>query len=164
MVTSTIVPMSLDDRNAVIDIFNYYIENSFAAYPEKAVPYEFYDTFLNMCQKFPNGVLRNESGEVLGFGMLRPYNPIPTFSTTAEVTYFIKQGHTGHGLGTTLLDYLIDGGRKKGINNILASVSSLNDGSMRFHTRHGFIECGRFKNIGRKQGQIFDVVYYQRML
>lgn len=162
--TSSIVPMSLDDKNAVIDIFNYYVENTFAAYPEKSVPYEFYDKFLDMCQEFPNGTLRNEYSEVVGFGMLRPYSPIPTFSMTAEVTYFIKQGHTGHGLGTALLEYLIDGGRRKGINSILASVSSLNDGSMRFHTRHGFVECGRFREVGLKQGQVFDVVYYQRML
>jgi L-amino acid N-acyltransferase YncA len=163
-VTSSITPMSLDDRNAVIDIFNYYVENSFAAYPEKAVAYEFYETLLNMCHGFPNGVIRNEFGAVIGFGMLRPYSPISTFSTTAEITYFIKQGHTGLGLGTILLDYLINEGIKRGIKSILASVSSLNDGSMRFHTRHGFLECGRFRKIGRKKEQVFDVVYYQRML
>ncbi len=162
--TASIAPMSLDDRDAVIDIFNYYIDNTFAAYPEEPVPYEFYDTFLNMCRGFPNGVLRNESGEVTGFGMLRPYSPVTTFLKTAEVTYFIKQGHTGFGLGSVFLDYLIDGGRKKGIDNILASVSSLNNGSMRFHMSHGFIECGRLKNIGRKKGKVFDIVYYQRML
>ena len=162
--TSSIAPLSPGDRNAVIDIFNYYVENSFAVYPEKLAPYEFYDTFLDMCQGFPNGTLKNESGEVVGFGMLRPYSPIPTFSITAEATYFVKQGYTGKGLGTIFLEYLIDGGRNKGIKSILASVSSLNDGSMRFHARHGFVECGRFRNVGQKQGQVFDIVYYQRML
>jgi phosphinothricin acetyltransferase len=51
-----------------------------------------------------------------------------------------------------------------GLNSILASVSSLNEASMIFHLRHGFVECGRFRNIGWKQGQAFDVVYYQKML
>jgi L-amino acid N-acyltransferase YncA len=163
-VTFSITPMSLDNRKAVIDIFNYYIQNSFAAYPEKAVTYEFYETLLDMCHELPNGVIRNESGTVVGFGMLRPYNPISTFSTTAEITYFIKQGHTGFGLGTVLLEYLINEGINKDIKSILASVSSLNDGSMRFHKNHGFVECGRFRKIGRKQEQVFDVVYYQKML
>ena len=156
--------MSLGDRNAVIDIFNYYIENSFAAYPEKTVTYEFYEILLKMCHGFPNGVIRNESGTVVGFGMLRPYNPISTFSTTAEITYFIKQKHTGLGLGTAILEYLINEGKKRGIKSILASVSSLNDSSMRFHTRHGFVECGRFRNIGLKHEKVFDVVYFQKML
>jgi phosphinothricin acetyltransferase len=156
--------MSLDDRSAVIDIFNYYVEHLFAAYPEKAVPYEFYETRLKLCQGFPNGVLRRESSEVAGFGMLRPYSPIPTFSRTAEMTYFIRQEHTGQELGTVILDYLTDGGKKMGLDSILASVSSLNEDGMKFHLRHGFVECGRFRNIGRKQGKVFDVVYYQKML
>jgi phosphinothricin acetyltransferase len=156
--------MSLGDRNAVIDIFNYYVQNSFAAYPEKTVTYEFYDTLLKMCHGFPNGVIRNKSGTVVGFGMLRPYNPISTFSTTAEITYFIKQTRTGLGLGTALLEHLINEAKKRGIKSILASVSSLNKGSMRFHTRHGFVECGRFRNIGLKQEKVFDVVYFQKML
>ena len=156
--------MTLDDRNAVIDIFNYYIENSFAAYPEKSVTYEFYETLLKMCHGFPNGVIRDDTGVVVGFGMLRPYNPISTFSTTAEITYFVKQGHTGLGLGTVLIEYLMNEGINRGIKSILASVSSLNVGSMKFHIRHGFIECGRFRKIGRKQEKVFDVVYYQKML
>lgn len=156
--------MSLDDRIAVIDIFNFYVEHSFAAYPEKAVPYEFCDTLLKMCQGLPNCVLRVGSGEVAGFGMLRPYSPMPTFSMTAEATYFIRQEYTGKGLGAVLLDYLTDGGKKMGLASILASVSSLNEASMKFHLRHGFAECGRFRNIGRKQEQAFDVVYYQKML
>lgn len=163
-VTPIITPMSFDDGQAVIDIFNYYVEHSFAAYPETVVPYEFYETFLKMSQGFPNGVLRRQSGEVAGFGMLRPYSPMATFSGTAEATYFIKHEHTGQGLGTLLLGYLTDGGKKMGLKSILASVSSLNDASMKFHLRHGFVECGRLRSIGRKHGQVFDVVYYQKML
>jgi len=156
--------MSLADAHAVIDIFNYYIRNSFAAYPQEPVPYDFYEKFMGMCHGYPSGVPRTESGEVVGFGMLRPYSPIPTFAMAAEVTYFIKPGHTGHGRGAALLDHLIEGARRKGISTILASVSSLNEGSMRFHLRHGFAECGRLRSIGRKQGHVFDVVYYQRMI
>jgi L-amino acid N-acyltransferase YncA len=160
----TLTPMSLNDREPVIDIFNYYVENSFSAYPERKLPYEFFDTFLSMCQEYPTATARDEAGELIGFGMLRPYNPIPAFSKTAEITYFIKPDFTGRGIGKTLLDYLVDGGRKKGLATILAGISSLNEGSIRFHLNNGFFECGRFKGIGRKQGKIFDVVYCQMML
>jgi phosphinothricin acetyltransferase len=156
--------MTKDDRKSVIDIFNYYVENSFAAYPEMELPYEFYDTFLNMCRGYPNAAVRNETAEVVGFGMLRPYSPVQTFSRTAEITYFIGPDHTGHGLGKRLLDFLVDEGRSKSISSILASISSLNEGSIRFHAKHGFVECGRFRSIGQKRGKVFDVVYYQKML
>ena len=161
---TTLTPISPDDRKDIIDIFNFYVENSFAAYPEKKLPYEFFDMLLNLCQGYPNATVKNISEEVTGFGMLRPYNPMPVFSRTAEITYFIKPGFTGHGIGRTLLDYLVDEGRKKGITSIIAGISSLNEGSIRFHLKNGFMECGRFKNVGQKKGKLFDVFYCQKMI
>lgn len=161
---TTLIPMSSDDRVPVMDIFNDYVKNSFSEYPEKELPYEFFDTLLTMCQGYPAVTVRNESGEVIGFGMLRTYNPMPAFSRTAEITCFIKAGFTGLGIGRSLLDHLVEAGRKKGITNILAGISSLNEGSIKFHLKNGFVECGRFKGIGKKRGMIFDVVYLQMKL
>lgn len=157
-------PMTSDDREQVIDIFNYYVENSYAAYPEQKVPDEFFDVLLNMCQGYPTAVARNQENRIIGFGMLRPYSPFPTFSQTAEVTYFLKPGFTGKGIGRAILEDLIAKGREKGISSVLASISSLNEGSINFHLKNGFSECGRFRAIGRKKGKTFDVVYFQRML
>ena len=43
----TIEPVRKEDGKAIVDIFNHYVENSFAAYPEGQVPYEFFDSFLD---------------------------------------------------------------------------------------------------------------------
>jgi L-amino acid N-acyltransferase YncA len=50
----TIEPVRKEDGNAIIDIFNYYVENSFAAYPEDPVPYAFFDFFVNMSEGYPS--------------------------------------------------------------------------------------------------------------
>ena len=159
-----ITPLSNDNRESVIDIFNYYVENSFAAYPEKKVPYQAFDMFLQMSNGFPTGVIKDESGMVVGFGMLRSHNPMPTFSQTAEATYFIHPDYTGKGLGKKLLDFLEKGAVEKGITNILSNISSLNPGSIRFHQRNGFLECGQFRQVGKKNGQEFDTVWMQKRL
>jgi L-amino acid N-acyltransferase YncA len=114
--------------------------------------------------KYPAIVAQDEKGDIFGFGMLRAYNPLPTFSQTAEVTYFIRPEFTGKGIGKIMLDHLVREGKKKGLTSILASISSLNEGSINFHIKNGFVECGRFKNICHKKDQIFDVVYMQKML
>ena len=147
-----------------MEIFNYYIENSFAAYPEQRLPDEFFDALLIMSTGYPTVAARTEDGDVTGFGLLRPYNPLPAFFTTAEITYFIKPRFTGQGIGKAMLDYLLDTGKASGISTILANVSSLNEESIRFHLRHGFSECGRFREAGQKKGHIFDVVYFQKLL
>jgi len=147
-----------------MDIFNHYVENTFAAYPENKLPYAAFDMFLQMSQGFPAGSIKDQDGKTIGFGMLRAHNQIPTFSHTAEVTCFIHPDHTGKGIGKMMLDYLETGAREKGITNILANISSLNPGSIRFHQRNGFMECGRFEKVGKKKGQVFDTIWMQKML
>jgi L-amino acid N-acyltransferase YncA len=155
-------PISISDQKSVIDLFNHYIENSFAAYPEHKVPYEFFGMLLNMCKDHPSVTVKDSKGLLAGFGMLRPHNSLPAFSHTAEVTYFIRHELTGRGIGSQMLEYLLTEGKKCGICNVLASISSLNKGSIRFHQKHGFTECGRFKGVARKKGVFFDVIWMQK--
>ena len=155
-------PVSVEDGDQIIDIFNYYVANSFAAYPENKVPNEFFQSFLNLTQGYPFLVAKDMSGKVVGFGSLRPYSPFPTFSRVAEITNFISPEHTGIGIGQQILDSLLDQAKKMGIVTFLASISSLNQASLAFHKKNGFVECGCFVGIGQKMGKVFDVVWMQR--
>jgi len=160
----TIHPIMEDGRIPIIDIFNYYVENSFAAYPDAKVPYEAFDTFRQLSEGYPSGVIKMQNGTIVGFGMLRSYNPISVFSQTAEVTYFLHPDYTGKGLGIMLLEFFEYHGREKGITNILASISSRNPRSIAFHKKNGFVKCGCFKNAGKKRGQLIDVVWMQKTI
>ncbi len=160
----SITPIANEDREPIIDIFNHYVENTFAAYPENKLPYQAFDRFMEVSHGYPTGSLKDRHGNVVGFGLLRPHNPIQTFSRTAEAAYFIHPGHTGKGLGKMLLDALEKGAVEKGITNILAHISSLNPNSIQFHRRNGFVECGRFRKVGRKKDQDFDTIWMQKML
>jgi L-amino acid N-acyltransferase YncA len=156
--------MSERHRQAVIDIFNYYIENSHAAFLDKPVDYGFFDRFLEMCRDYPALVAKTRSGKVVGFGFLRSFHYAESFNRTAEATYFILPEHTGRGLGTFMLEQFTAGARPKGIDSLLASISSRNETSLSFHLRKGFWECGRLKSVGRKFGDDFDVVWMQKRL
>ena len=160
----TFSPVTDAEREAIVDLFNYYIEHSFAAYPEQKVPYEFFSHLIETCRNYPSVVARLPDGTVAGFGLLRAHNPMPVFFPTAEITYFIRPELTGNGLGSKILARLEEEGKKRGITTILASISSLNEGSIRFHARRGFSECGRFAGVGVKQGVIFDTVWMQKFI
>lgn len=160
----TFSPIVDADREPVIDLFNYYIEHSFAAYPEQKVPYGFFTRFLEACRTYPSVVARSPDGTLAGFGMLRAHNPMPAFRHAAEITYFIRPDLTGKGLGSEMLARLEKKGKEQGITTILASISSLNEGSVRFHAGRGFTECGRFRKIGRKKGSIFDTIWMQKFI
>ncbi|MDD3111913.1 MAG: GNAT family N-acetyltransferase [Methanofollis liminatans] len=158
----TLGPIEDADGGAVIDLFNYYIENTFAAYPERPVPYEFFGLLRAASKGYPTAALKDGDGKLGGFGMLRAHSPLPAFARTAEITYFIKPELTGRGFGSAMLACLEAEGRRQGISCILAGISSKNDGSIRFHALHGFVEVGRFRNVGEKWGTLFDTLWMEK--
>jgi len=152
------------DRDDLTDIFNHYIEKSHAAFFDKKVPLVFFDKLQDIVYGNSLYVIENEDARAIGFGLLKQYHPSPVFKGVAEVGYFLKPEFTGKGFGTLMLKRLISDARKMKIKTLLAGISSLNGESITFHKKHGFIECGRFKNIGLKRGMTFDVVWMQKVI
>jgi L-amino acid N-acyltransferase YncA len=159
----TIVPLSERHCQGVIEIFNFYITESHAAFPDKPVTEAFFRRFLEMSRGYPTAAAM--AGDIVaGFGFLRPFHWAATFSHTAEITYFLRPEHTRRGLGTTLLELLCQQAYHQGLQVIIASLSSRNQASLAFHLKNGFEFCGSLKQVGKKFGQHFDVVLLQKHL
>jgi len=152
------------DAEAMLAVFNHYVAHSFAAYPEKPLTIDGIHRLLDGCDAYPRFAARDGAGNLVGFGFLSAYSPHDAFCGTTQITYFLAPEHTGRGIGSRLLARLEDAAREAGIEVILAHVSSENPGSLAFHRRHGFTECGRFRGIGIKHGRRFDVVWFQKRL
>jgi phosphinothricin acetyltransferase len=161
MAAYRLVDMTEAHRQPVMDIFNHYVVNSMAAYPDQPVGYDRFDRFLEAAQEYPAVVVLDEADHVVGFAFLHHYRPESAFRRTAVITYFMHPDHTGKGVGTRILERFIEDARNQGIDTLLANISSLNDVSLQFHRKHGFHECGRFQRIGRKFGEDFDIVWMQ---
>ena len=154
--------MKEEHRKAVIDVYNYFIENTFAAYPEEKVEYEFFDYFLGMTRGYPAIVVKSDGGEVVGFAFLSAVNLSETFQKTAGISYFILPEYTRHGIGRSILDRFEAEAAEMEIVTLLAHISSQNADSVKFHARNGFVECGRFQDVGTKFGRSFDVIWMQK--
>jgi L-amino acid N-acyltransferase YncA len=157
-------PVKEGDHRALTDIFNYYIENSYAAYREKKIDTAFVEILKRIAGEYPFYTIESIEGEIAGFGMIHPYHPAETFTRVAELSYFLAPDHTGRGLGTKLLHRLTEDALQMGIDTLVASISSRNEQSLNFHKKNGFVECGRFKRIGRKWGEDFDMVWMQKFI
>jgi phosphinothricin acetyltransferase len=119
---------------------------------------------MKRLNRYPALVAKTNLGDVVGFAYLRPYSPHGTFKRTAQIAYFILPEHRRRGLGKAILEQLIRQAQELGVDNLLAHISSLNEGSLEFHLKNGFQECGRFIGIGKKFGKNFDVIWVQRRL
>ena len=104
-----------------------------------------------------------ELERIIGFGYLSEFKPFSNFNQTGVLTYFILTEYTGKGLGTRIINELISFGKKEGITNYLAQISSKNKQSINFHKKHGFVEVGNFKEVGIKFNQKFDIIWMQKI-
>jgi L-amino acid N-acyltransferase YncA len=147
------------DGPSITAIFNYFAVNSFAAYTDKEREMEVFYKFKANASVFL--VLEIEE-KTVGFGLIQPYLPHENCRHTGMLTYFILPEYTHKGFGSKILEKLIELGKEKGITNLLAHISSKNTQSLEFHKKHGFHECGRFRNIGIKFNEPFDAVWVQR--
>jgi len=153
-----------DDRGAVAGVFNYFVENSFAAYPDKKVGPEIFDLLKNMSRGGAFYVAETPGKEVVGFALLRHHQIAEAFKKAGEITYFILPEHERRGLGARFMEIVSEDARAAGVETLLANISSLNEVSLNFHLKHGFKECGRFVRIGQKFGRDFDVIWMQKFL
>lgn len=148
------------DTGAVTDIFNYYVRESFAAYPDEPVGNRLFADKMKALKLFY--VLELED-KIAGFAYLDSYRHVNNFNHTGVLTYFLHPDYTGRGLGKVLMDKIIQEGRAAGITNYIAHISSHNKQSLDFHKKHGFEEAGRLRKIGKKFGEYFDVVWVQKI-
>ena len=152
------------DEKSILKIFNYYIENSFSAYSEIRVESGFLDLMKRIADGYPFYVVEAEDKDVVGFSMLHAYDRAESFNRVAEVSYFISETHTRTGLGQLLLEKMTVEAKRMEIDTLLASICSLNEMSIKFHLKNGFVECGRFVKVGKKWGKDFDIVWVQKFI
>lgn len=153
-----------NDGQPVIDIFNYYIENSFAAFLDSKLSYEQFKPFVELSKGYPFYVIEDELEGVIGFGFLSRYHLSEVFNRVAELSYFILPAHIQKGLGTKLLNILATEAKEQGVETLLGNINSLNQASLDFHLAQGFSECGRFRRIGKKMNTDFDIIWVQKFL
>lgn len=148
-----------NDLEAITQVMNYFIIHSFAAYAEKEVPVEFMKKFIHTARV---SLVLTIENQVIGYATINPYKELENFNHTGVLTYFILPQYTRLGLGTRLFTQLISKAKEMGITNLIANISGKNQQSLQFHQKHGFTQCGCFKNMGKKFGELFDIIWVQK--
>ena len=147
------------DGKAVNDIFNRFARESFAVYSDKPLTYDFFKKNSDLAILFYVVEVR---GTIVGFAYLKRFRTYDNFKHTGMPTYFLLPEYTGKGIGTRVLETFIEKGKARGVTNFVAHLSSMNKQSLNFHTKHGFSEVGRLKDMGIKFNKRFDIVWVQK--
>jgi len=77
----------------------------------------------------------------------------PAYDKTAEVSLYLSNSHQKQGLGTFLLQKMIDACPDLGITTLVGMHFDHNEGTRHLNEKFGFEVCGHLPEIAEVQGQ-----------
>ncbi|MFB6467040.1 GNAT family N-acetyltransferase [Cytobacillus sp. Hz8] len=105
-------------------------------------------------------IVAEMDGEVVGY-LVFTRNEKVRLRHTGTMGVGIREEHCNQGIGTELIEFLIDWARKQNnLEKICLFVTSINDRAIKVYKRIGFIEEGRQKNqIKYEDGSYGDDIF-----
>jgi L-amino acid N-acyltransferase len=103
-------------------------------------------------------------GEVVGFAALSPYRERAAYRTSVEDSVYVRRDRGGQGIGTLLLQELLDIAEGSGFHAVFARIEATGEASRALHARCGFGLVGIERETGRKFNRWLDVALMQCLL
>lgn len=107
-------------------------------------------------------LVAEEDGQVVGWIALSPVSSRPCYAGVAEISVYVAESARGRGVGSGLLDALVDSAERDGIWTLQTSVFPENGASLALLRRFGFRVVGTRERIGRLHGVWRDTVLVER--
>ena len=102
--------------------------------------------------------------EICGYASFGDFRPFQGYRYTVEHSVYIAPHAQRRGIGTSLLERLIEDAAKLGKHMMVGGIAADNLASLALHARLGFTETARMPQVGYKFGRWLDLVFVQREL
>lgn len=156
-------PAELTDATQIADIYNAEVLGSVATFD--LVPRSIEEQ-LDWLQERSGAfacVVAEDDHQLIGWASLSPYRPKPAYSTSVENSIYVHRDHHGEGVGNALLGQLMTIADDHGFHSVFARIIDSQPASVELHRKHGFVEIGVEREVGRKFGRWHDVLLMQRL-
>jgi phosphinothricin acetyltransferase len=147
----------------VAAIYAHYVASGVATFDEVALDVESWSAKAGYIVARGLPFLVAEVGDqVVGFAYASPWRTRPAYRHTVEDTVYVTPARLRQGVGRMLLDGLLEGCRKAGVEQVIAVIADTGDpASEALHRSAGFVDVGRLSKVGFKHGQWIDTVLMQ---
>ncbi len=101
--------------------------------------------------------------KIVGWAALSPTSNRSVYQGVVEVSVYIDINYNGNGIGTKLLQELIDQSEKEGLWTLQSGIFPENLASLQLHKKFGFREIGFREKVGKmKKGAWRDNIILER--
>lgn len=108
--------------------------------------------------------LEDVEGHVVGFAALSPYKDRAAYRTSVEDSVYVRRDRNGEGIGSMLLQQLLEVAATSGFHAVFARINTAGDASIALHRKLGFEMVGIEREVGRKFNRWHDVALMQHLL
>lgn len=160
-------PADDGDLQAITDIYNQAVSSGGASADTAVQAVEQRSVWLHSHtprDRYPVIVVQ-AAGEVIAFASISRFHPRPGYDANVELSYYVEQGHRGHGLGTSLVKWGLQTAGSLGYASLNTVIFADNTGSMALMRRFGFIQYGLLPHAAEDSvGVRHDVSYWYHSL
>ena len=162
----TIAPAMPADAPALAAIYAHHVRHGTASY--EIEPPDAAEMAARLAKVQDSGwpwlVARGADSTVLGYAYASQFRDRAAYRFAAEDSIYVRDDARGQGIGSALLGALVTACEEAGFRQLFAVIGGAEPASAALHARHGFVETGRMRAIGRKHGRWLDTLYMQRAL
>lgn len=151
------------DIQALLEIYNYEVKNGVATLDINEKTYEQWNEWYQRhnIKNHPLIVLEQD-GVIKGYASLSSYREKEAYSSTVELSIYVRHEYKSQGIGTALMSEIINMAKQDStVHTVVSVITSGNAASERLHSKFGFTFCGKIKEAGIKFGQYVDISNYQ---
>ena len=109
-------------------------------------------------------LVAERDGRIMGWGSLKAWSPRKAYSKTVENSLYLHPSYWKQGMGTLLLEALINEAYRLEHHTIIARIADGNEVSLSLHKKFGFQMIGVMKEVGEKFDRLLDVHLMQLIL
>ena len=152
-----IVMAQKSELNNIVEIYNWAIKNTSATFDteEKSVSSQL-NWFNSHDKEFPI-VVAKKSDRVIAWGSISKWSDRCAYSGTGEISFYVHPSFHGQGVGTKILEKLVDIGHKNNFRTLVSRIGGKSEVSIHLHKKFGFSDIGTMKSVGNKFDEIIDV-------
>jgi L-amino acid N-acyltransferase YncA len=158
----TIRPATNDDVNAIVGIYNWAVNQTFATIDSEPLSTEEAAAWWEAHGRRSKLFVATDDSGVIGWARLFPWKQRGI--DVVEDLVYVDPVHHGRGIGRALLTELITQAQGLGYKTIVATVATDNRSGLALHAKLGFETVGTIRNAANKFDRWMDITLVQRSL
>ena len=100
-----------------------------------------------------------DEGELIGTGAVSVISGKPRFAHRREIAISVRKDYWGKGIGTGLMNLLLDFAKKSGAEVLELEVRSDNEAAIALYKKFGFEKAGQNEKFFKINGEFFSADY-----